>query len=235
VRDNPASGSRVSARRTTRGTPAAASLGASPCWTETRVRILLIGATGTLGRAVAAALAVNADLITASRAGKHAVDLTDPLSIAALYDSLGVVDAVACAAGVTPFKPLGDLAREDYLAGLTDKLLGQIELVRQGIDHVSDGGSFTLVSGVLANDPIVTGAVASVVNGGLDAFVRAAAIELPRGQRINAVSATVFEEAWDAYGEYFPGHKPVAAAEAARAYVKSVHGRQTGQVYRVGY
>jgi NAD(P)-dependent dehydrogenase (short-subunit alcohol dehydrogenase family) len=186
------------------------------------LRILLIGATGTLGRAVAEALAVNADLITASRAGEHPVDLTDPLSIAALYDDVGVVDAVACAAGVTPFKPLGDLGREDYLA-------------RRGIDHVCDGGSFTLVSGVLAYDPIVTGSVASVVNGGLDAFVRAAAIELPRGQRINAVSATVFEEAWDAYGEYFPGHKPVATAEAARAYVKSVHGRQTGQVYRVGY
>jgi NAD(P)-dependent dehydrogenase (short-subunit alcohol dehydrogenase family) len=205
------------------------------CGTETWVRILLIGATGTLGRAVAAALAVDADLITASRAGEHPVDLTDPFSIAALYDSVGVVDAVACAAGVTPFKPLGDLAREDYLAGLTDKLLGQIELVRQGIDHVADGGSFTLVTGVLAYDPIVTGAVASVVNGGLDAFVRAAAIELPRGQRINAVSATVFEEAWDAYGDYFPGHKPVATAEAARAYVKAVYGRQTGQVYRVGY
>lgn len=199
------------------------------------MRILLIGATGTLGSAVAEALAVNADLIMASRTGEHRVDLTDPPSVAALYSSVGTVDAVACAAGVTPFKPLGDLTREDFLDGVTDKLLGQIELVRQGIDHVSDGGSFTLVSGVLAHDPIVTGAVASVVNGGLDAFVRAAAIELPRGQRINAVSATVFEEAWDAYGEYFPGHKPVATAEAARAFVKSVHGRQTGQVYRVGY
>jgi NAD(P)-dependent dehydrogenase (short-subunit alcohol dehydrogenase family) len=164
---------------------AGSSLGAGPLLEEICVRILLIGATGTLGRAVAEALAVNADLITASRAGEHSVDLTDPLSIAALYDSVGVVDAVACAAGVTPFKPLGELAREDYLAGLTDKLLGQIELVRQGIDHVSDGGSFTLVSGVLAGDPIVTGAVASVVNGGLDAFVRAAAIEPPRGERIN--------------------------------------------------
>ena len=172
--------------------PAAPGLGASLLDGDARVRILLIGATGTLGRAVATALAANADLITASRTGDHPVDLTDPLSIAALYESLGVVDAVACSAGVTPFKPLGDLARGDYLAGLTDKLLGQIELVRQGIDHVSDGGSFTLVSGVLAYDPIVTGTVASVVNGGLDAFVRAAAIELPRGQRINAVSATVF-------------------------------------------
>jgi NAD(P)-dependent dehydrogenase (short-subunit alcohol dehydrogenase family) len=152
-----------------------------------------------------------------------------------MYASVGTVDAIACAAGVTPFKPLAELARADYQAGFTDKLLGQIELVHQGIEHLADGGSFTLVSGVLAYEPIVTGAVAGAVNGAVDAFVRSAAIELPRGQRINAVSATVFEEAWDAYGEYFPGQKPVAVAEAGRAYLRSVRGRQTGQIYRVGY
>jgi NAD(P)-dependent dehydrogenase (short-subunit alcohol dehydrogenase family) len=204
-------------------------------WKGTQVRILLVGATGTLGSAVADALSDGADLITASRAGQHRVDLTDPASIAALYESVGALDAVVCAAGVTPFKSLDSLTREDFLAGVTDKLLGQIELVRQGIHRLADGGSFTLVSGVLAHDPIVTGTVASTVNGGLDAFVRAAAIELPRGLRINAVSATVFEEAWSVYGEYFPGHRPVPVAEAARAFVKSVHGRQTGQVFRVGY
>jgi NAD(P)-dependent dehydrogenase (short-subunit alcohol dehydrogenase family) len=88
---------------------------------------------------------------------------------------------------------------------------------------------------VLAYDPIVTGAVAATVDGALDAFVRAAAIELPRGIRINAVSSTVFEEAWDAYRDYFPGYKPVPVADAGRAYLRSVRGHQTGQIYRVGY
>jgi hypothetical protein len=73
------------------------------------------------------------------------------------------------------------------------------------------------------------------VNGAVDAFVRAAAIELPLGQRINAVSATVPEEAWDSYGSYFAGYRPVAAPEVALAYVKSISGAQTGQIYRVGY
>jgi NAD(P)-dependent dehydrogenase (short-subunit alcohol dehydrogenase family) len=199
------------------------------------MKILQIGASGTLGSAVAEALSVDAELIAASRTADHRVDLTDPVSITDLFASIGTVDAIACTAGVTPFKNLTELTRQDFQNGLNDKLLGQIELVRQGIDHLSDGGSFTLVSGVLAYDPIVTGAVAAVVDGALDAFVRAAAIELPRGQRINAVSATVFEEAWDAYAEYFPGHRPVPAVEAGRAYVKSVRGQQTGQIYRVGY
>ena len=112
------------------------------------MRILLVGASGTLGTAVADALSVDAELITASRHGDHPVDITDPDSIAALLESIGTVDAIACTAGVTPFKPLTELTRADYLAGLTDKLLGQIELVSQGIDHLSDGGSFTLVAGI---------------------------------------------------------------------------------------
>lgn len=199
------------------------------------MRILLIGATGTLGSAVLEALSVKAEVLAASRSAQLPVDLTDPGSITALYDRVDPVDAVAVCAGVTPFKPLAELTRADYEAGLRDKLLGQIEVVQQGLGRLTDGGSFTLVSGVLAHDPIATGAVAAAVNGAVDAYVRAAAIELPRGLRINAVSATVFEQAWDAYGDYFPGYQPASTAEAARAYVKSIFGRQTGQVYRVGY
>lgn len=200
------------------------------------MRILLVGAGGLLGSAVHDVLtAARHDVVRASRSDGEHVDLTDRASIAELYRRIGTVDAVACTAGVTPFAPLPELTLDQYVAGLTDKLLGQIALVRLGLDHVSDGGSFTLVSGILADDPIPTGSVAAAVNGGLHAFVRAAAIELPRGLRINTVSPTVFTEAWDAYGDYFPGYPPVPVAEAARAYVKSVAGRQTGQVYRIGY
>ena len=199
------------------------------------MKILAVGASGTLGSAVTAALAADHEVVAASRRGPHRVDLTDPASIADLYAAVGRVDAVVCCAGHAPFKPLADLTLDDYRAGLGDKLLGQIELVRRGQAHVADGGSFTLVSGVTSVDPIVGGAAAAVVNGALDAFVRAAAIELPRGLRINAVSATVFEEAWDAFGPFFPGHRPVPVAEVARAFVKSVDGRQTGRTYQVGY
>lgn len=199
------------------------------------MRILVVGASGLLGSAVVAALADRHEVLAASRSGAYPVDVTDPDSVAALYERIGPVDAVASAAGKTPFAPLGELTREQVLAGVTDKLLGQVELVRQGLARVTDGGSFTLVSGVLSHDPVRSGAVASIANGGVDAFVRAAAVELPRGLRINAVSATVFEEAWDAYAPFFPGHKPVPVAEVARAYVKSIEGPATGQTYRVGY
>ena len=193
-----------------------------------------MGASGVLGQAVLSALAEH-EIIGASRAGQHKVDLREPDSIAALYAGVGKVDAVACAAGVTPFKPFRDLALADYRSGIDDKLLGQIELVRQGVKHVVDGGSFTLISGILVAEAIETGTVAAAVNGGVEAFVRAAATGLPRGQRINAVSPTAFTETWDDYAAYFPGFVPVPAADAGRAYAKSVGGVQTGQVYRVGY
>ena len=198
------------------------------------MRVLIVGASGELGRAVTSAFSGH-ELVLASRSGEEQVDLTDVASIAALYARVGTVDAVACTAGHVPFAPLTELTVEQYREGVTDKLLGQIALVRLGLDHVTDGGSFTLITGITADDPIATGTVASTVNGALHSFVLAAAIEMPRGLRVNAVSPTMFTESEPAYGPYFPGFPPVPVAEAARAYVKSALGRQTGQVYRVGY
>ncbi len=199
------------------------------------MRVLVVGASGRLGRAVVAALADRHEVVEASRTSGSYVDLTNPASIAALYSSIGTVDAVACTAGKTPYGALSELTSQQWSAGIRDKLLGQVELVRLGIDHVSDGGSFTLVSGVLSERPVPTSPIASTVDGGIDAFARSAAIELPRGQRINTVSATVFEEAWDAYGEMFAGVQPVPVADAALAYVGSIEGEATGTVIRVGY
>lgn len=200
------------------------------------MKVLVVGASGTVGSAAAAALESQGhEVLRASRHNQYTVDLGDPQSIKSLYASVGQVDAVVCGAGVTPFKSVTEATREDVVAGLHNKLLGQIELVLQGLHHISDGGSFTLISGVLSADPIPGGSIAGTVNGGLDAFVRTSAIELPRGLRINAVSPTVIRESWDKYGPAFPGHRPVDAVEVGRAYVKSVDGAQTGQTYRVGW
>lgn len=199
------------------------------------MRILAVGASGMLGRVVATTLGERHDIVGVSRSTDPAVDLADTASIEALFVTVGHVDAVVCCAGVTPFAPLAELGLAKFRAGLDDKLLGQIALVQAGTSFVNDGGSFTLVSGILADEPIRTGAVASTVNGALHSFVAAAATELPRGLRINAVSPTVLTEAWDAYGDYFPGFAPTPAAEAARAFVKSVEGVRTGRIYRVGY
>ena len=161
------------------------------------------------------------------------LDLTDADSIRRAYAEVGSVDAVVSAAGHVTFKPLAEMTAEDYDVGLRDKLMGQVNLVLLGREHVADGGSFTLTGGVLDEDPIVQGTSASMVNGALNAFALAASIELERGQRINVVSPGVITEALDAYAPFFRGFEPVPAARAALAYAKSVEGRRTGEVLRV--
>jgi NAD(P)-dependent dehydrogenase (short-subunit alcohol dehydrogenase family) len=198
------------------------------------MRTLVIGATGTIGAAVSALLEEHGhDVVGASRSGSPRVDLTDPASVTALFAEVGRVDAVAVAAGSVPYAPLADLTRSDVSAGIEGKLLSQIGVVLSGTGSLNDGGSFTLITGVLAQDPIRTGAVASTVNGALESFVSAAAVELPRGIRINAVSPTVLTESLDTYGSFFPGFRSVPAREVAAAYLRSIAGADTGRVYRV--
>jgi NAD(P)-dependent dehydrogenase (short-subunit alcohol dehydrogenase family) len=198
------------------------------------MKILIVGASGTLGQAVAAELGQRHDIIRAGRnSGDVQVDLRDHASVAAMYAKVGELDAVVCAAGKVPFAPLGDLTEAKYLEGLNDKLLGQVRLVQAGLDVLRDRGSFTLITGILTEQPILAGACASMANGAIEAYARAAAIELPRGLRINVVSPTVLTEAMEAYGPYFRGFEPVTAARAAKAFARSVEGLQTGQVYKV--
>jgi len=199
------------------------------------MNVLLIGASGTLGRAVHTVLKERGhQVVTASRKdATHTVDITDPESIAQLYARVGRVDAVACAAGTVPWRKVDEISRQEVQDGIEGKVLSQVELVRQGISVVPEDGSFTLVTGITARDPILTGTVAALANGAVESFVLAAAIELPGRRRINAVSPTVFEESLEEYGDFFAGFDPVPVRRAANAYVRSIEGHQTGQVYRV--
>jgi len=198
------------------------------------MKILIVGASGTIGRAVAFELGQRHEIITGGRTtGDLQLDLTDNESIRTAYEEAGPLDAVVSTAGSVKFAPFEEMQAEDYAIGLEDKLMGQVNLVLIGRQYVSEGGSFTLTTGVLDRDPIRQGTSASMVNGAINAFARAAAIEMQRGQRINVVSPGVIEEAMGAYGSFFRGFEPVPAARAALAYAKSVEGAQTGQVYLV--
>jgi len=198
------------------------------------MKIAVIGATGTLGRAVVAELAPRHEIVRVGRThGDLNLDITDEGSIRQGLAAIGPFDALVSVTGSVRFAPLAEMDAAQYWIGLRDKLMGQVNLVLIGREFIRDGGSFTLTSGVLSHDPVGAGSSASMVDGAIDAFVRAAAIELDRGLRINAVSPTVLVESLDLYGPYFRGHEPVPAARAALAYAKSVEGLQTGQVYHV--
>lgn len=196
------------------------------------MKILVIGSTGLIGSYVEKALAGYGDVIGISRSTSIAVDVNNPESIAEMYRKVGKVDAVASCIGKVTFKTIEELSYDEYVKGLMDKAMGQAELVRAGIEFMNDGGSFTLMTGILARNPIPTGTVASLANGAIESFTKAASIELPRGIRINTVSPSVLVEA-PSYHPYFPGFHQVTADEVAAAYVRAITGAMTGEVFKL--
>ena len=193
------------------------------------MRVLVVGATGTIGSAIVQALTPKHEVIGVShRQGAVRVDLADPTSIAQMYRAVGRVDAVISAAGEARFAPLAQLTDEDFALSLRSKLMGQVNLVRLGLTSVADGGSFTLTAGSLARHPSPGSGAISIVNAGVEAFAGAASLELPRRLRINTVSPPWVTETLRALGMDPSGGLP--AAKVARAYVASVEGTLTGQV-----
>lgn len=193
------------------------------------MRILVVGATGTIGRAVVAALSAGNEIVPASRQSTPIrVDLAEPASIREMYRSTGKVDAVVCAAGQAKFAPLAQLSDADFRYCLDNKLMGQVNLVRFGFDHIGDRGSFTLTTGILARSPMPGSAAISLVNAGIEGFVRAAALEAPRGIRVNAVSPPWVSETLQALK--MDPSQGLSAAIVARAYARSVTGTDTGSV-----
>lgn len=198
------------------------------------MKILLVGAHGTVGRGVAAELARRHEIVDAGRLGALVtLDLADADSIRRALESVGPVDAIVSAAGQVGWAPLRELTPEQWAFSVANKLMGQVNLALVGQASLRDGGSITLTSGVLVDQPVRHGAAASLANGAIEAFVRAAAIELPRGLRINAVSPGVLLESMSELGPFFRGFEPVPAARVALAYSRSVEGVETGRVYPV--
>lgn len=199
------------------------------------MKILIVGASGTLGQAVTQHLGQHHDVVTAGRrSGDHRVDLTDDAGVRALFQQTGLLDAVIATTGQLHFGPLQDMTAAQFNSGLQDKLLGQVRLALAAQHHLRAGGSITLTSGIVSAQPISDGSNATAVNAGLEGFVRAAACELvARGLRINVVSPTVLEESMVAYAPYFPGFEPAAASRVALAYQRAVEGIQSGQTLTV--
>jgi NAD(P)-dependent dehydrogenase (short-subunit alcohol dehydrogenase family) len=198
------------------------------------MKILVVGAAGTIGKAVAAELEQRHTIVAASRSrGDYRVDIRNVESVRELFVKVGKIDAIVSAAGHVHWGPLATMTIDQFKVGLHDKLLGQVQLALLGRDYLTDGGSITLTTGVLSEDPVFGGTNASTANGALEGFVRSAAIELPRGIRINAVSPSVIVESLAEHGASFRGFEAVTAARAALAYSKSVEGAQTGQIYKV--
>ncbi len=195
-------------------------------------KVILIGAQGKMGQAALTGLKKH-QVITASRSGNgtdYQVDITDKKSLKALFEKVGPFDAVVNTVGYCEYADFTDMTDEQWDVTVQSKMMGQINLVKVGLEFINDGGSFTLISGILNVKPIPMAIADATTSGAIDTFVRCVAHELPRSIRINVVNPTVLEEAWDVHGDMMPGFQPVPGTLVGKAFERSVDGFITGQV-----
>lgn len=197
-------------------------------------KVIVIGASGTIGKGIVEQLGLRHEVITVGRnSGQFQVKIEDPASVEALFKQVGKVDGVVVAAGDLHFGPLAEMTAEQFYVGLNSKLMGQVNVALAAQKYLNDGGSITLTSGSVSENPIRFGANASTVNRAVEGFVTGAAVEMPRGLRINVISPTLVDESVEAYGPYFYGMETVPVKRVALAYSRSVEGAENGKNYRV--
>ena len=198
------------------------------------MKILIIGGNGTIGKTLTSHFEEQNKVIVAGRTtSDFTVDIAKSSSIEKLFAKIGKVDAIICAAGEAKWATFDDLSEEDYYIGFKSKLMGQVNLVRIGQNFLNSKGSITLTTGILADDPVIKTASAAMVNGAIHSFVKAVALELESGIRVNVVSAGMVEEAYEKYRDYFPGHNPVPMRKVVNGYVRSVLGKDHGEIIRI--
>jgi NAD(P)-dependent dehydrogenase (short-subunit alcohol dehydrogenase family) len=199
----------------------------APYSQEVVMKVVVIGATGTIGKALVTALGGRHEVIRATRRLGIKVDIEDARSIHGLFENVKPIDAVVCCAGAAAFRPLDKLTDDDFQLSIQSKLMGQVNLVRIGMNHIRDDGSITLTGGVLAHEPVPGGAAISMVNAGLEGFVLGASVEMPRGVRVNLVSPPWISETLTALK--MDPSQGISAEACAKAYVAAVEGKQNGQ------
>ncbi len=193
--------------------------------------IIVIGALGKMGQAALTGLG-NHRVITAGRSGNvdHIVDITSEQSIRTLYETVGNFEAVVNTVGFCEYATFAEMTETQWMTTVMSKMMGQINLVRIGQNYIADGGSFTLVSGILNTKPIPFAIADATTSGAIDTFVKIVSLEMPRNTRINVVNPTVLMEAWDVYGDMMAGFQPVPGALVGKAFERSVDGFINGEV-----
>jgi NAD(P)-dependent dehydrogenase (short-subunit alcohol dehydrogenase family) len=123
--------------------------------------------------------------------------------------------------------PLEETTDEQWARSIAAKGMGQINMVHAALPHIADRGSFTLVSGVLADEFTLASSIGTTVNHMVEGVVIAAGTEMPRRVRINYISPAVLAES-EAYHRSFPGFTPVPAAEVTQAYLRAMSTQAEG-------
>ena len=194
-------------------------------------KIIVIGATGKLGKVVVEGLQKDYEVIRASRSGPDLkIDAFDFESVSDVLASIGPFDGLVSCIGGTPFKIFDELTMEDFAAGLATKCFSQLNLAKAAIPFLRENGSITLTSGIIGDEPIIAGSCAAAANGALNMCVSTLAAEYAGKLRINVVSPSIIENSVDHYGMLFDGFEPTSNQSIIHAYRRTISAPITGQV-----
>ena len=197
-------------------------------------KIIVVGATGKLGREVVEGLEKDYEVIKASRSGPDLkIDAFDFESVSDVFASVGPFDGLVSCIGSTPFKTFDELSMEDFATGLSTKCFSQLNLAKAAIPYLTDNGSITLTSGIIGDEPILAGSCAAAVNGALNMCVSTLAAEYAGKLRINIVSPSIIENSVDYYGMLFDGFEPTSKESIIYAYRRTISAPISGQVLRL--
>ena len=198
------------------------------------MKIIVVGANGTIGSKIVEALGTEHQIIKVGRnSGDVHADISDPASVKAMFEKIGKFDALVNASGDVAFAPFKDLNADHWELSIRSKFLGQINLVQIGQNYINDNGSFTLTTGVLSHAFIPAGTIPTVVGRAIEGYAEVASTIIGRGIRVNVVSPGMLQESEKAYGAFFPGHIAVPGAKVAQFYKRSVFGSESGKTFNV--
>ena len=198
------------------------------------MKILIIGGNGTIGKKVSERLSQKHEVLIAGRnSGDVLVDFSISSSIKSMFESVGKLDAIIAIAGDAKWDKFDKLSEEDFYIGIKSKMMGQVNVVRIGKDYLNSEGSITLSTGILADDPVDMTTSAAMINGAINSFAKAVALELEDGKRINVVCSDLVEDSFEKYKDYFPGNTPVPMHKIVDGYIKSIEGKITGRILRI--
>ena len=198
------------------------------------MKILVIGGEGTIGKKVVSFLSKNHSIITAGRKnGEIYLDLSNKDSIKQLFENNIKFDAVISIAGQVIWAPFNDISQDDFYIGIKNKMMGQVNLVQIGQNYITPGGSFTLTTGILADEPVKMTTGAALVNGAIHSFVKAVILEIKNNIRVNVISPGLVKDSEEKYGHLFPGYNIIPMEKLAETYSEIVEGDQNGQVIRL--
>ncbi len=184
-------------------------------WSQKKVVVL--GAGTGIGRSLALeAGAAGAEIVLAGRTrrtleetaarltGPHQIHVLDAAvegEVATFFEAVGSFDHLVSTASQGISGPITGLDAAAIARAFTAKLWAPIFLVKYGAPRIAADGSFTFFSGIRAGRPAAGTSITSLVNGGLEAFARAMAVELGP-VRVNVISPGIVDSGpfWERLG-----------------------------------